>query len=164
MEDTTVKIGLLLETAEAHQATATAALEGLQRHAAGLDRVVREEIRATLIDELQGLHEGGRQAAASLGSLARRADRRAIGLGIMVVLVATAIPLSLGWWLLPAPAEISALSAHREQLRAEVARLTHDGGAVELKRCGPAQRLCARVDRAAPRYGEAADFLVLKGY
>jgi hypothetical protein len=164
MEDTTVKIGLLLETAEAHQATAIAALEGLQRHVAGLDHVVREEIRATLIDELQGLHEGSRRAAASLGSLSRRADRRAIGLGIMVVLVATVIPLSLAWWLLPAPGEIAALSAHREQLRAEVARLTRDGGAVELKRCGQSQRLCARVDRAAPRYGEAADFLVLKGY
>jgi len=35
---------------------------------------------------------------------------------------------------------------------------------VQLRHCGAARRLCVRVDRGAPLYGEAADFLVVKGY
>ena len=49
-------------------------------------------------------------------------------------------------------------------MAAGIARLRREGAAVDLKRCGPERRLCARVDRTAPRYGEAADYLVLKGY
>ena len=83
--------------------------------------------------------------------------------GALVVL-ASAIPLALAWWLLPSAAEIAALRASRDQLSADIARLRREGAAVDLKRCGPERRLCARVDRAAPRYGEAADYVVLKGY
>ena len=39
-----------------------------------------------------------------------------------------------------------------------------EGGAVDLQHCGPQRRLCARMDRAAPRYGEAADYSSFKGY
>ena len=46
----------------------------------------------------------------------------------------------------------------------DIARLTQQGGHVELRRCGAARRLCVRVDRGAPMYGEAADYLVVKGY
>ena len=72
MDDSTVKIGLLLEAAEAHQASAATALDGLRAHAAGLDGVVREEIRATLVEELQDLREHSQLAAASLRALARQ--------------------------------------------------------------------------------------------
>jgi len=164
MEDTTVKIGLLLEAAESHQATAAAVLESLREHAAGLDVVVREEIRATLVEELRELHEHSQRAAGSLRALARRANVRLAALGAVAVLIGSAVPLALAWWLLPGPAEIAALRASRDDLGAVIARLRRDGGAVDMKRCGPAQRLCARVDRAAPRYGEAADYEVLKGY
>ncbi len=155
MDDGTVKIGLLLEAAESHQASAAAALEALRAHAAGLDLVVREEIRATLVEELQGLQEHCTQAAGSLRALTRHANRRLAALGAVVVLLASTIPLTLAWWLLPGPAEIAALRASRVQLSADLERLRREGGAIDLKRCGAAQRLCARVDRAAPRYGDA---------
>jgi hypothetical protein len=164
MQDSTVKIGLLLEAAESHQATATEALEHLRRHAAGLDAVVREEIRATLVEELQDLHRHSQLAAGSLRALARRANFRAVALGGALILLASAVPFALAWWLLPSPAEVAALRANRDALNADIARLRREGAAVDFKRCGPEQRLCARVDRAAPRYGAAADYVVLEGY
>jgi hypothetical protein len=164
MEDSTVKIGLLLEAAESHQATAAEVLERLRQHAAGLDAVVREEIRATLVEELQDLQRHSQLAVESLRALARHAHLRAIGLGGALVLLAGATPFALAWWLLPSSAEVAALRASRDQLSADVAHLRREGGAVDLRHCGPQRRLCARMDRTAPRYGEAADYVVLKGY
>lgn len=164
MEDGTVKVGLLLETAEVHQAAAAEALERLRLHAAGLDAVVREEIRATLVEELQDLQCYCHLAVESLRTLARHANLRSIALGGALVILASAIPFALAWWLLPSAAEIAALRASRDQLTVDIARLRGEGAMVELKHCGPERRLCARVDRAAPRYGEAADYVVLKGY
>jgi hypothetical protein len=164
MEDTTVKVGLLLEAAESHQATATEALERLRQHTAGLDAVVREEIRATLVEELQDLRRHTGLAVESLRALARHANLRVVALGGALVLLASAIPFALAWWLLPSAAEMAALRGSRDQMSAEVARLRREGGAADLKDCGPERRLCARMDRAAPRYGEAADYVVLKGY
>jgi hypothetical protein len=164
MEDSTVKVGLLLEAAESHQATAAEALERLRQHAAGLDGVVREEIRATLVEELQDLQRHSQLAVESLCSLARHANLRAIVFGGVLVLLASAVPFVVAWWLLPSATEVAALRASRDQLRADVAQLRREGGAVDLKYCGPQRRLCARMDRAAPRYGETADYMVLKGY
>jgi hypothetical protein len=164
MEDPTVRIGLLLEAAESHQATAAAALEQLRAHTAGLDGVVREEIRATLVEELQELHRHSMLAAGSLRTLGCRANRRVVGLGAVIVILAGAVPFALALWLLPRPAEVASLRATRDQLSADIARLRRDGGAVDFKHCGPTRRLCARVDLAAPRYGEAADYVVLEGY
>lgn len=164
MEDGTVKMGLLLEAAESHQATAGEALERLRQHTAGLDAVVREEIRATLVEELQDLQRHSQLAVESLRSLARHANLRALALSGALVILASAIPFALTWWLQPSPTEVAALRATRDELRADVARLRREGGAVDLQHCGPDRRLCARMDRAAPRYGAAADYVVLKGY
>jgi hypothetical protein len=164
MEDSTVKLGLLLEAAESHQATAAEALERLRQHAAGLDAVVREEIRATLVEELQDLRRHSGLAVESLRALARHVNLRVFALGGALVLLASAVPFALAWWLLPSAAEMAALRVSRDQLSADLAHLRREGGAVDLKHCGPERRLCARVDRAAPRYGEAADYIVLKGY
>jgi hypothetical protein len=79
-------------------------------------------------------------------------------------MLASAIPLSICWWLLPQPPEIASLRATRDALSSNITYLRQQGGALQLKRCGPQQRLCARVDRTAPSYGVAADYLVLKGY
>ena len=117
MEDSTVKVGLLLEAAESHQATADEALERLRQHAAGLDAVVREEIRATLVEELQDLQRHSQLAVESLRSLARHANLRAIVLGGALVLLASAVPFALAWWLLPSAAEVAALRASRDQMQ-----------------------------------------------
>ena len=73
-----MKLGLVMEAAQAQQGMAASALERLREHTAGLDAVVREEIRATLIEELQALEAESRRTAAALQALQRAAGRRAL--------------------------------------------------------------------------------------
>lgn len=76
LEDGQVSIGLLMEIAQAHQQLAEAALANLKEHTAGLDRVVREQIRHTLIDELRGVHLESQRAVESLRRVQKAADVR----------------------------------------------------------------------------------------
>jgi hypothetical protein len=159
-----MKVGLLMEAAEAQQALAGAALERLREHAAGLDGIVREEIRSTLIEELGALDEDSRRAAQSLRALRQAASLRLAAWSVGVTALSAAIPVGIGWWLLPSRAEVSALRAARVELSGNIAQLAQQGGKVELRHCGAARRLCVHVDRSAPSYGEASDYLVVKGY
>lgn len=159
-----MKLGLLMETAEAHRAFAEAALERLREHTAGLDAIVREEIRATLTEELSALGEDGRRAAQSLRALKRAASLRLAAWSIAVTALSAAIPFAAAWWVLPSRAEIASLRATRDELAGNIGRLAQQGGRVELRQCGAARRLCVRVDRGAPPFGEASDYRVLKGY
>lgn len=164
MEDETIKLGLLMEAAHAQRALAETALEKLNAHVRELDTVVRDEIRHTLVEELQIVVNETRRSAEALRRLRRSANLR-IGLwSLGLTLVCSAIPLSLAWWFLPSSSEVSALSAKRDELASAVARLEQRGARVDLRRCGEANRLCVRVDRKAPAYGEAGDYLVVKGY
>jgi len=159
-----MRLGLLSEAVQTQQSAASAALERLREHTAGLDAVVREEIRGTLIEELAALGEETRAATAALRALQRAAGQRQLAWGVCVSTLAGCLPLALGYWLLPSRAELATLRASREQLSAEVAQLSAQGGRAELRHCGAARRLCVRVDRSAPPYGAAADFRVLQGY
>jgi hypothetical protein len=154
-------MGLLMEAVESQREQAAAALERLERHAAGLDAVVREQIRATLTEELT---EEGRRAAHSLRGAGQAANRRVLAWSIGSAALAAAIPLGISTWLLPTPAEVAALRATRDQLTANLTRLTEQGGRVQLRRCGAAGRLCVRIERAAPAYGDGADYAIVKGY
>ena len=159
-----MKVGLLMEAAETQQALAAAALERLREHSAGLDGIVREEIRTTLIEELGALDEDSRRAGESLRALQHAASLRLAAWSVGVAALSTAMPLGIGWWLLPSHAEVAALRATRSELSSHVAQLIQQGGRVELRHCGAARRLCVHVDRGAPTYGEASDYLVVKGY
>ena len=164
MEDDTMKLGLLMEAVQAQQALAETSLDRLREHTAGLDAVVREEIRHTLIEEMHALAEDGRRAAEALRRLQRAANLRHLLWMAAMVGVAAVVPFVIARYLLPTRADLAALAARRAELAAEVARLTRQGGNVELRRCGAAQRLCVHVDRSAPAYGEGGEFLVVKGY
>jgi hypothetical protein len=164
LEDVTVRIGLLMEAVESQRALASAALEQLQGHVAGLDAVVRAEIRSTLGEELHTLAAEGERAVLSLRSAARAANLRLAVWTLAVSAVAGAIPLGLCLWLVPTRADVAGLRATRDELAGNVVRLTQQGGRAQLRHCGNTQRLCVRIDRAAPAYGEAADYLIIKGY
>lgn len=164
MEDDTMKLGLLMEAVQAQQALAATALDRLGEHTAGLDTVVRAEIRQTLIEEMQALAEDSRRAGEALRGLQRAANLRVIVWTAAIVSLAAIVPLGVAWYLLPTRADVAALASRRDELTAGIVRLTRQGGNVELRRCGAAQRLCVHVDRSAPAYGEGADFLVVKGY
>jgi hypothetical protein len=164
MNEDTMKLGLLLEAVQTQQKTADASLQRLERHTQGLDELVREQVRRALVDELAALGEAGDHAVQVLRSLARRANLR-IWLWTLVTAASSAVCAGMVLaWLLPSRADVAALRLQRDQLSAAVARLARLGCRIDLRRCGEAGRLCVRVDRKAPAYGERSDYLVLMGY
>ena len=164
VEDATLRLGLLMEAAQSQQQLAAAALARLDEHTRGLDAVVRETVTHTLLEELQALADDSRHTAQALRTLRRAASGRLALWSGALAAVSAAVPLAFSWWLVPTPAEMASLRTTRAELAADVARLTAQGGRMQLRRCGSAQRLCVRVERAAPVYGDGADFLVVKGY
>jgi hypothetical protein len=164
MDDSTMKLGLLLESAQAHQTLAESVLEKLKSHAAAIEGIAREEIRHTLLEELHAVADDAQRAAQSLRGLRHAADLRMAAWTLGMATLSCAVPMAVAHWILPTRDEVAALSAKRDELTARVAQLTREGGQLEVRHCGSAQRLCVRVDRKAPAYGEAGDFLVVKGY
>jgi hypothetical protein len=75
-DDTTMKVGLLMESAQVHQKLAEGQLEKLRAHTADLDAVVRDEIRRTLVDELQMLTAETTRATRALQKLSSGAAWR----------------------------------------------------------------------------------------
>jgi hypothetical protein len=159
-----MKAGLLMEAAQAHQQLAETALERLHAHTAGLDQVVRGEIRDTLLEELHALIDDVRRAQEALRTVQRAAGVRLTLWSFGIMLLAAAMPLALVYSVLPSAAQIAALSARREELNQHIAQLVQAGADLQLRHCGVAQRLCVRIDRSAPPYGESRDFLVVKGH
>jgi hypothetical protein len=164
IDETTMKFGLLMESAQAHQKMAESHLEKLRAHTQDLDGVVREEIRRTLIEELDELTAESRRAAQALKGMKRAAHLRGLIFNVATVVLSVAIPSALAYRLLPSPAQIETLRARRDELQASVARLEQSGGRIDWRHCGEQARLCVRVDRGAPSYGDKADYLVVKGY
>jgi len=164
MDENTIKVGLLMEAAQAQQALAEAALGKLNAHVEDLDTVVRDEIRHTLVEELQVLGNESRRAAEALRSLGRSANVRVAIWSVGVTLLCTAIPLCATWWFLPSQGELAGLRAKRDELVASIERLQQRGARIDLRHCGNAEKWCVRVDRKAPTYGTDGDYFVVKGY
>jgi hypothetical protein len=163
-DEDAAKLGLLMETAHSHQDLIDGSLKQLQAHTQGLDEVVRDEIRRIFTAELGELMDESARAAEMLRGLARAATVRVAWWSALIGIVPSGIVALLLWWWLPAPAQIAALRAEHERLSAGVARLTDSGGRIDLRRCGDTSRLCVRIDRRAPVYGEQSDYLVVRGY
>jgi hypothetical protein len=164
MDDSTMKFGLLMESAQVHQKLAETHLEELRAHTRDLDGVVRDEIRRTLVEELQMLTAEAKRATEALRKIKRSATVR-VGLWVIIIAVlCTGIPTAIMRWVLPSRTDISALQTRRDELAASVAALERRGGRIEWRHCGEGARLCIRVDRKAPAYGEKADFYVVAGY
>lgn len=164
MDDATMKFGLLMEGAAAHQKLAETHLERLATHTQGLDMVVRDEIRRTLLEELQMLTTESRRAANVLRGIGRGATLRGALWSVVVVMLSTGIPVAIARWTLPSATDVAALRVRRDELAEAVADLERRGGRVQLRHCGETARLCVRVDRKAPAYGENADYFVVAGY
>ena len=160
----TMKFGLLMESAQAQQRLAEAHLEKLKAHTQDLDGVVRDEIRRTLVAELQAVTVESDRAARALREVKRAANLRGMLWNIGIAILCTAVPTVIATWVLPSPATLSALRAQQATLAQNVARLTQQGGKAEWRSCGDAARLCVRVDRGAPVYGDKADYYIVKGY
>lgn len=160
----TMAFGLLMESAQAHQRLAENQLERLRQHTQQLDGVVRDEIKRTLIEELQQLGAETRRAVTWLEKMRRGASLRSALWSIGVTAVCASIPMGVAEFILPSTHEISALLAQRAALNMEIAALQHAGGRIEIKHCGIEGRLCVRVDNKAPKFGEKADYYIVAGY
>jgi uncharacterized protein YPO0396 len=164
MDETTMKLGLLMEAAQAHHKAAESSLKKLKAAANDLAAIVRDEVRRVVMEEFQSLAADSKRASDALHEVQRAASVRALLWSIGITVLCSAIPLLLACWIIPSRAEISALRARHDELATQIASLEERGGRIELKRCGDGARLCVRVDRKAPTYGEQSDYLVVRGY
>ncbi len=164
MDDESLKAGLLMEAAHSQQRLAESCLRKLKGHVGELGEVVREEIRLRLSEDLQAVASDSRHASAALQRLRRSAG---MTLGVWALAVSglcSAVVLLVGWWIVPSPSELGVLRARHAQYVQVLAQLERQGARIELHKCGVDQRLCVRVDRRAPPYGDASDFMIVKGY
>ena len=159
-----MQVGLLLETVQRQQHQVEGLLQRLELWSGDLDGVVRESVRHTLVEELQAAAQAARQAGDALQSLHRHAKLRVGIWSLCLMLACAATPVALAWVLVPGRAQIAGLRQQYEDMTARVERLRAEGGRLDVRRCGTAPRLCVRVDRKAPAYGDAGDYLVIKGY
>lgn len=164
MSEEVMKVGLLVEAAQAQQRLGKESLERLAAHTRDLDIIVRDEIRRTVAEELGSVAGESRRAAQSLQSVRRAANVRVLLWTVAMAAVCSGVAIGEAWWLLPSPREIAALRTRRDAMVAEIERLQQRGGSADFRRCGAGHRLCVRVDRSAPAYGTGADYLIVKGY
>jgi hypothetical protein len=162
--DASMGLGLLMETAQTHQTLIEGALRSLQEHTRGLDNIVRAEIRRTLIEELGAVIEHAHSASETLSALRRVSTQRALLWSVLAILPALATGAGVMMRLAPAGAQLAALRAERAQLALAIEQLERSGGRIDLRRCGPQERLCVRIDKGTPAYGAGADYLIVKGY
>lgn len=160
----TMKLGLLLETAQSHQDIVDDSLKRLHAHTQGLDEVVRAEVRQVLVTELSALVEQTTRASHALRALERAAQLRSVWVSALLTTLPGAIGTLAAWWWLPTPHQILALQSQQQQLSATIARLSQSGGRIDLRHCGDPARLCVRVDRHAPSFGAQSDYFIVQGY
>ena len=164
MDDTTMKLGLLMEAAQTHQKSADSTLRKLKATANDLAMIVRDEVRSVIVEEFQSLAADSQRASAALRAVQKTATIRALVWSLSLTTLCSVIPLLLTCWLLPSRGEIAALKTKHDELATKIAGLEEHGGRIDLRRCGNGARLCVRVDRKAPAYGEQSDYLVVRGY
>lgn len=164
MDEQTMKLGLLVETAETNQKLVGLMLTKLGQHTEGLNAVVRNEIRQTLLNELRSLHVETQRAVQALRRMQRAANLRVVLWSVGITAMCAAASVAVAWWWLPSPTEIQSLRQQRDELRAGLERLNKSGARADLQHCGDEHRLCVRVDLKAGRFGQHADYYVIDGY
>ncbi|HEX3848414.1 MAG TPA: hypothetical protein VHV81_13615 [Steroidobacteraceae bacterium] len=163
MDDASMNFGLLMEAAQAHQKVAETILEGLRRHTEGLDTVVRDEIRHTMVEELTLVKSAADEAAASLRRIGRMACVRQATLGLALGVLCACLPALTMRWRAPTPSELAELQSRRDRLAGEVTVLERRAAKLDLRTCGSNARTCIRVDRSSPSYGAKGDYYVAAG-
>jgi len=164
MTDEAMKLGLLMEAAQAQQRLGQESLERLAAHTRDLDVIVRDEIQRSVAEGLGSVASESRRAAQSLQSLRRAVNVRVLLWTVSITAVCSAVGIGEAFWMLPSQREVASLRARRDALAANIASLEQRGGMLDLRQCGGRARLCVRVDRNAPAYGPGADYLIVKGY
>jgi hypothetical protein len=158
MEATPVDLSQILATVHAQQSQIHGMLATLDSRSRDFDATVGDAVQRALADSA-GIH-----AAEKLSQVHRATGVRFARWSFGVVSACALVPAFLSWALLPSRTQVLQARQALEQLNAGVAQLAGQGGRIQLRRCGATNRLCVRVDRKSPFYGENADYMVLKGY
>jgi hypothetical protein len=158
VEATPVDLNQVLATVHAQQSQIHGVLATLDSRSRDLDATVVEAVQRALADA------AGIRAAEKLSQVHRATGIRFARWSFGIVSACALVPTILSWALLPSRAQLLQARQTQEQLSAGVEQLSRQGGRIELRHCGAANRLCVRVDRSSPFFGEHADFMVLKGY
>jgi hypothetical protein len=159
----TLRVGLLLETAQAQQRVGEEVFERLRDHLRALDVLVRSEVGRAACETLEALSSEAQQTEAALRSLRQETTVRVLTWSTAAMVLSAAIGLVILHVLVPSSAQVSELRARRAHYASDIQRLRQFGGAVDLRRCGTTGRLCVRVHPHGPRYGRHRDYLLVKG-
>jgi len=163
MDQDSVKLGLLMETAERQQKLAEAAIGQLTEQTQGLVAGARDQIHRAVVEEMTLVRGETQRAVEALQRVKRAANARVTLWTMGLTAISVCIALFVAWWVLPTRAEIAALRAERDALASNVAALNQRGARADLRRCGSGH-LCVRVDTSAPRYGDQRDYFIIRGY
>jgi hypothetical protein len=163
MDQDSVKLGLLMESAERQQKLSEAAIGKLNEQVQGLEAVVRDQIRCGISEEMKFVQAETQRAVEALKRVKRAANVRVTLWTIGLTVISAVLALFVAWWVLPTRAEIAALRTERDELASNVAVLNQRGARADLRRCGTGH-LCVRVDKNAPPYGDQRDYFVIRGY
>ncbi len=159
----TLRVGLLLETAQAQQRVGEELFERLRDHLRALDAMVRAEVARAACESLGALSSEAEQAQATLRRLGQGTTIRLLAWNTAAMALSVAVTFAIVHLLLPSRAQVSELRARRELYAADIRRLRQFGGAVDLRRCGTTGKLCVRVHPNGPRYGRHGDYLLVNG-
>jgi hypothetical protein len=152
------EIGRMLETVHAQQSQMHGMLATLDSRARDFDSTLVEAVQRAFTDA------AGLRATEKLTQVHRATGLHFARWSLAIVSACALVPTALSWMLMPSRSQLIQARQTADQLAAQVALLSREGGRIDLRRCGEASRLCVRVDRKSPFYGENADYMVLKGY
>ena len=148
----------MLETVHAQQSQIHGMLATLDSRSREFDATVGEAVQRAFMDA------AGLRATEKLAQVHRATGVRFARWSLGIVSACALVPTDLSWMLMPSRAQLSQSRQTLAQLSAGVAQLSREGGRIQLRHCGQAKRLCARVDRKSPFYGDDGEYMVLKGY
>jgi hypothetical protein len=150
--------GRVLEAVHAQQAQIHGILATLDTRSRDLDAVLADTVQRAFLDA------AGLRAAGTLSQIHRATGTRFALWSFGIVSCCSLVPAVASWMLMPSRTQLTQARQDLDQLSAGIARLSREGGRIEMRHCGEAGRLCVRVERKAPFYGENSDYAVLKGY
>jgi hypothetical protein len=152
------ELGRVLETVHAQHSQLHGMLATLDTRSRDFDSAMGEAVQRAFMDA------AGLRAAEKLSQIHRATGMRFALWSFGIVSACSLVPTVLTWMLMPSRPQLTQARQSLDQLSAGIARLSREGGRIDLRHCGEANRLCVRVDRKAPFYGESADYAVIKGY
>ena len=161
MDPDTMKAGLLMEAAEAHQQLAKVALTRLDAVTRSLEPAVRDAVTQAALQEFRTMHEEAQRTAQALRQLR---GGFTVNLWLMAGLMAviSGLVLLIGiFWIGGLPGGPPSGLRGDAAVMSEIGRR---GLVVDVSLCGDAaRRVCVRVDPKAGGFGPRKDQMVAAG-